>query len=138
MVLIENDPVDSARLAEMVAAARPNMKLSTLAGGDAAIARFEQGLAVERPQSSTLVLLSLDLPASDGFRILSAVKTHPALRRIPIVAYSSSQAPNLVRMVYDMHANCFMVRPTMSEEAAKAFATALAFWFNTVELPLYS
>ena len=45
------------------------------------------------PPVPNLVLLDLNLPRKDGRSVLADVKSDPALRRIPVVIFSTSQAP---------------------------------------------
>ncbi len=58
-----------------------------------------------------LVLLDLRLPRTDGLEVLRQVKSHPELRRLPVVVLTTSDAERDVAMAYEYHANCFVTKP---------------------------
>ncbi len=59
----------------------------------------------------TLILLDLNLPRKSGREVLSEIKLDPALRSIPVVILTTSSAEDDIRRSYDLHANCYIVKP---------------------------
>jgi CheY-like chemotaxis protein len=58
-----------------------------------------------------LVLLDLNLPRKDGREVLAEVRSDPALRRVPIVVLTSSQADEDILRSYDLRANGYLTKP---------------------------
>ena len=63
-----------------------------------------------------LILLDLNLPKKNGFEVLEEIKAHPALRRVPVVILTSSQAERDILRGYDLRANCFVSKPVEVDE----------------------
>ena len=82
-----------------------------------------------------LILLDLNLPRMDGREVLAEVKSDPALRRIPVVILSGSAAEEDLVRAYDLHANCYVVKPVGAEEFAKIVKSIPTFWLSVVSLP---
>lgn len=58
-----------------------------------------------------VILLDLRLPKIDGLTVLQAFKTHPALRRIPVVVLTTSKEDRDIQVAYDQGANSYIVKP---------------------------
>ena len=91
-------------------------------------ARREEG-------NPAVMLLDLKLPKVNGLEVLQAVRSHPALRSIPVVMLTSSQEESDVLKSYELGVNAYVVKPV----EFKAFVTAIAdlgvFWAVLNEPP---
>ncbi|HEX9078022.1 MAG TPA: response regulator [Desulfuromonadaceae bacterium] len=58
-----------------------------------------------------LMLLDLRLPRIDGLEVLKEVKADPALRPIPVVILTTSDAERDLAMAYEYHANSYVTKP---------------------------
>lgn len=58
-----------------------------------------------------VVLLDLRLPKVDGLEVLKIIKNTEQLRRIPVVALTTSHAESDVARAYDCHVNSYLVKP---------------------------
>lgn len=74
------------------------------------IPRWEAGESLP-----AVILLDLRLPRIDGLTVLQTLKTHPALRRIPVVVLTTSKEDRDVRAAYDRGANSYIVKPVNFE-----------------------
>jgi CheY-like chemotaxis protein len=61
--------------------------------------------------SRLLVLLDLNLPASDGFRVLDRIKANPKTRPIPVIVLTSSDDDRDVSRCYELGCNVFITKP---------------------------
>jgi CheY-like chemotaxis protein len=82
-----------------------------------------------------LILLDLNLPKMGGREVLAEIKRHDALRMIPVVVLTSSEADQDVAKSYELGANCYVTKP-VGLEAFQAIVHAIeSFWFTVVKLP---
>lgn len=84
-----------------------------------------------------LVLLDLNLPKTDGRQVLAKVKKDAKLARIPVIAFSTSNSPDEVGATYDLHANCYLVKPLDYSSLATMIRQTIEYWLNVVQLPQY-
>ena len=75
-------------------------------------------------------------PSSDSCGVGCArVKSDPQMRRIPVVIYTSSNAPQDVTRAYELQANCYLVKPPDLAGIERMFGLLDEFWLQTVRLP---
>jgi CheY-like chemotaxis protein len=82
-----------------------------------------------------LILLDLNMPRKDGREALSEIKTSPALRRIPVVVMTTSQAERDIAKIYDLGANSYVTKPVTMDSLVDVLKTIGRYWFEIVELP---
>jgi chemotaxis family two-component system response regulator Rcp1 len=82
-----------------------------------------------------LVLLDLNLPRRDGRQVLADMKADPLLRSIPVVILTSSKAEDDVARMYDLHANCYIVKPVDFHRLIEIVQAIEGFWLSIVRLP---
>ncbi|MBP0013573.1 response regulator [Roseofilum reptotaenium CS-1145] len=83
-----------------------------------------------------LVLLDLNLPRKNGREVLAEIKTDPKLKHIPILILSTSQRPEDIQESYQLHANCYLHKPSNLKQLFHLVEQIETFWFRTVSLPL--
>ena len=82
-----------------------------------------------------LILLDLNLPRKDGREVLQEIKADPALHKIPVVVLTSSHAETDVCKTYDLHANCYIVKPVDFPALVEVVRSIDKFWMTVVTLP---
>jgi CheY-like chemotaxis protein len=82
-----------------------------------------------------LILLDLNLPRMDGREVLAQIKEDEALRTIPTVILTTSDAEADIVASYELHANCYLTKPVMMEAFEKLVGSINSFWLTTVKLP---
>lgn len=88
--------------------------------------------AAPRP---SLILLDLNLPGRSGHEILEELKSDRALRGIPVVVLSTSEAERDVAKAYNLGANSFVSKPMDVEDFTRAIHAVQDYWFRVVCLP---
>ncbi len=83
----------------------------------------------------SLVLLDLNMPRKDGREVLADMKADNRLRKIPVVILTTSEAQEDILRSYDLHANCFISKPTALSQLVKVLQVLEDFWFGIVQLP---
>lgn len=88
--------------------------------------------AARRPD---LILLDLNLPRKSGREVLTEVKADDTLKSIPVVVLTTSSAEEDIVKSYNLHANCYVVKPVGLENFLAAVQSIRHFWFSVVALP---
>jgi len=81
--------------------------------------------AKELPQ---LILLDINMPRKNGFEALEELKQNEALRKIPVVIFSTSRATKDVERAYELGASCFVNKPNSIEEWCDKMGKLGRFW----------
>lgn len=148
ILLVEDNPGDVRLVREALAAGpvkgrgAPGSPTSVwshlhVAGdGVAALDFLRRHNAWEDAPRPDLILLDLNLPRVDGWEVLSTVKADAALRTIPVVVLSTSQAEEDMLLAYELRANCCVTKPGDLESFIRTVRTIVEFWLQVVRLPL--
>ena len=90
--------------------------------------------AAARPRPG-LILLDLNMPRKDGREALQEIKSHPELRRIPVVVMTTSKAEEDILRTYELGVNSFITKPITFDGLVDVLRTLGKYWFEVVELP---
>lgn len=82
-----------------------------------------------------LILLDLNMPKKDGREVLAAIKLHEDLKRIPVVILTTSSSEADILKTYNLHANCYIVKPLNLDEFIRVVRSIESFWLSIVKLP---
>lgn len=77
-----------------------------------------------------VILLDLRLPRVDGIDVLRAIKENEALKTIPVVVLTTSEAEKDVAKAYYNHANSYLVKPVGFEEFKKLMDDLGFYWLG--------
>src|SRR4051812_37598924 len=58
-----------------------------------------------------LIVLDADMPGTDGYNCLIAIKNNSKIADIPVIFYSTSSAPFLIQNAYESGACKYIVKP---------------------------
>lgn len=134
LVLLVEDNDDHAELvARCFERRRAQLRLERLPDGEAALAWLEarKAKAPTGPDGlPDLILLDLRLPKVDGMEVLDRIKADEALRAVPVVVLSSSDAEADVLRAYGRHANSYVVKPLDFEALKEALEGLGIFWLD--------
>ena len=82
-----------------------------------------------------LVLLDLNMPKKDGREALREIKSHPQLRRLPVIVLTTSRAEEDVFRAYDMGVNSFIRKPIHFDKFVEMAQGLAKFWLEVATLP---
>lgn len=82
-----------------------------------------------------LILLDLNMPKMDGREALKEIKSHPELKRIPVVVFTTSKAEEDVYRTYNLGVNSFVTKPVTFDSLVNIVQEIGRYWFEIVELP---
>ena len=137
ILLVEDDP-GHARLIEKNLR-RSNITNQIVTVGDGRLALdylFGEGeYAGSERGSPLLVLLDLNLPVLDGYRVLARMKTDERTKRIPVIILTSTlDDTREVSRCYDSGCSVYITKPVEYEEFAMAIRR-LGLFLSIVNIP---
>ena len=135
ILLVEDNPGDVRLTREALREGKVRNNLSVAADGVEAIAYLRKEGEYADAVRPDLILLDLNLPRKDGREVLKEIKADPALRHIPVVVLTSSQAEEDIVRAYDLHANCYVTKPVDLEKFMVVVKSIDVFWLTVVTLP---
>ncbi len=94
--------------------------------------QYSDGAIAPRPG---VILLDLNMPRKDGREVLKEIKADPALRRIPIIVLTTSEAEEDIYRSYDLGVNSFITKPVTFVSLVEVMRSLGQYWFEIVELP---
>jgi CheY-like chemotaxis protein len=82
-----------------------------------------------------LILLDLNLPKKDGREVLDEIKSDPALRNIPVVVLTVSEAHEDIVRAYNQNVNAYITKPVDLDQFVRVVQSIEDFWLSIVSLP---
>ena len=82
------------------------------------------------------VLLDIKLPRRSGMEVLSWLRDHDELRRIPVIMLTSSNQPSDVNRAYDLGVNSYLVKPSALDELVEVIRKLSAYWLEMNTQPI--
>jgi two-component system, chemotaxis family, response regulator Rcp1 len=135
LLLVEDNPGDVRLTIEALKEGKVINRLTVVKDGEQAIAvlrRQGQYADAARPD---LILLDLNLPRKGGLEVLAEIKNDPDLGQIPVVVLTTSQAEQDILRTYQLHANCYIVKPVDLNQFMNVVQSIRSFWLAVVMLP---
>lgn len=86
-------------------------------------------------ENPSLILLDLNMPGLDGRKILKIIKEDSALKQIPVIILTTSNAESDVTACYQMGANTYVQKPVNFDGLIEAVKTIKAYWCEIALLP---
>ncbi|MBZ5663315.1 MAG: response regulator [Acidobacteriia bacterium] len=135
VLLVDDNPADIDLTRDVLAKSKRRFHVNTVTDGAEAISFLRcQGKYVEAP-SPDLVVLDLNLPRKDGRDVLADIKADPALAKIPVVIFTSSQANSDIARSYELGANCYLRKPGNLPDFVAVVQSMADFWLGFASLP---
>ena len=135
ILLVEDSVSDTMLIRRSFARSKLDHTLYCVEDGEKAIAFLKQQVEYKRVVRPDLVILDLNLPRLDGREVLAQIKQDPDLKRIPVIVLTTSSAEQDVISSYDLHANCYIVKPFDVYDFLQIANFIEQFWLSTVTLP---
>ncbi len=135
ILLVEDSPGDVRLMQEALTDARVANNLHVVRDGVEAmqfLRREKNFTGAVRPD---LILLDLNLPRKDGREVLREIKADSDLKRIPVIILTTSDAEADVLKSYNLHANCYLVKPVNVDRFFDLVRSLHGFWLTVVKYP---
>jgi len=135
VLLVEDDPGDTLMIREAFTDNKVRNTLACVTDGVEAMRYLRrEGEYADAPRPD-LILLDLNLPRKDGREVLAEIKGDEALRAIPVVVLTTSQAEEDVLRSYQLHANAYVAKPVDFERFVAVVRQIDDFFVTVVKLP---
>ena len=135
VLLVEDNPGDIRLMREALRDGVAKKKLDAVEDGEEALAYLRREAPYADKPTPDLIFLDLNLPKKDGREVLIEIKRDDQLRRIPVVILTTSEAERDVSRAYELHANCYIKKPTDLDEYMEVIRACENFWLQIVRLP---
>ena len=135
ILLVEDNPGDIRLTQEVLKDGKIHNHLSIAEDGVQALAFLQQQPPYDDAPHPDLILLDLNLPKKGGQEVLEVIKADQRLRRIPVIILTTSLAEEDIVRAYNLHANCYIVKPINLDQFIKVVKSIEEFWLTIVKLP---
>jgi CheY-like chemotaxis protein len=109
ILLVEDDPGHARLVEKNLRRACIKNKIVHFSDGQKIITFLENGRAAA--DSPLLILMDLNLPILDGYRVLERLKGNPATRHIPVVVLTTSDDPREVARSHELGCDGYITKP---------------------------
>lgn len=135
ILLVEDNAGDAVLLKEAFNSVGIDQTIEVATDGKGALGALSNYQDLDAAERPDLVLLDLNLPGLDGKEVLNLIRSNCALKSLPVIVLSSSNAPADVADAYDLCANAYIVKPTEMSGYLKMVRTLSDFWLDLAQLP---
>ncbi|SDC11665.1 response regulator [Actinokineospora iranica] len=135
VLLVEDDDGDVLMTREAFEHYKIRNQLHVVSDGEQAVQFLRrEGQYADAPRPD-LILLDLNLPRFDGRQVLAEIKADPALRLIPVVVLTTSEAEEDILRSYELHANAYVTKPVDFDRFIEIIRKIDEFFVTVVKLP---
>jgi chemotaxis family two-component system response regulator Rcp1 len=135
ILLVEDNTGDVRLTMEALRDVKASNHLTVASNGVEALAMLRGMPPHKEAGHFDLILLDLNLPKKNGRELLADLKSDPKLKRIPVVILTTSKAEEDILKAYDLHANCYITKPTDFDQFMHVVRSIEDFWLSVVTLP---
>lgn len=135
VLLVEDDQGDILLTKEAFDLNKVRNRLNVVNDGEQAMAYLRRDAPYTDAPRPDLILLDLNLPRMGGLEVLAEVKADAALRTIPVVVLTTSEAEEDILHSYRLHANAYVSKPVDFEQFIRVVRQIDDFFVTVVKLP---
>lgn len=137
LLVVEDSEADVELLREALGDREPLISLDVVRDGEDALRFLHRTGPHADAALPDLIVLDLNLPRLTGFEVLRALREDgdPALRRLPVVVFTTSRSQGDIQAAYDLHASSFVTKPTVYEQYLETVSAFRDFWLRFAQLP---
>lgn len=133
LVMVDDDPEDILLVKTAVRRSDLPLDVISLYDGDSLFAFLHRELGESPPAQLTppmIVLLDLNMPRLDGRKCLQKIKQNPLWADLPVLIFSTSDAPDDIRRSYELNANSYICKPDDPNTLDKILSAVYRYWFG--------
>ncbi|MGB3615992.1 MAG: response regulator [Elainellaceae cyanobacterium] len=137
LLIVEDSNEDFETLKRLLRRTSSSIKMQRCVNGEQALEflyRRGQYQEDEAPRPK-MIILDLNLPRTDGRQVLHQIKQDQALKKIPIVVFTTSSSPKDIDECYSHGVNSYIVKPMDFSQLKQNIQTLVDYWFGVTTLP---
>lgn len=135
ILLVEDNPGDVRLTREALKESKVRNQMDVVGDGIEALAFLRREAPFGNAARPDLILLDLNLPRMGGLEVLGKIKADEALKSIPVVILTTSQAEQDIVHSYKLFANAYVTKPVDLEQFITVIKSIEDFWVEIVKLP---
>lgn len=135
ILLVEDNPGDARLTREAMREGKMLNRIHHVRDGVEALAFLRHEDEFRDVPVPDIILLDLNMPRKNGREVLAEIKEDSRLRLIPIVVLTTSENEKDIIESYELHANCYIVKPVNLERFTEIVRAIENFWLSIVTLP---
>ena len=135
ILLIDDNDDDILVLEKAFAKTAPLHRLKSLRDPEAALAYLRQQGRYQQVRRPDVVLLDINMPQRDGFKILEDLTADPTLRDLRVVILTTSQEEADVVRAYALGACAFISKPIGVRATEELITRLTLYWGLVVRIP---
>lgn len=135
ILLVEDNPGDVRLMQDYMKRSKVANNLNTVSNGAQALEYLHHGGKYANAPMPHLIILDLNMPIKGGREVLVEVKEDPALKHIPIIILTTSDAQLDIYNSYLLHANCYLTKPNDLDQFYRVVNAIEDFWMSLAKLP---
>jgi len=135
VLMVDDNPADVDLTREVLAQSEGHFHVNAVNDGEEAISFLRRWGKYAGAPVPDLVVLDLNLPRQDGCEVLSHIKADPALAKIPVVIFTTSQSNSDITRSYKLGANCYLRKPGNLPEFIAVVQSMAEFGLGFASLP---
>lgn len=135
ILFVEDNPGDVRLVQEALKDQPLRFQLHAVSDVDEARAFLKREGRFAGAPRPDLILLDMNLPKEHGRELLADIKSDPDSRSIPVIVLTSSDRDKDIQSAYDLHANCFIIKPIDLEQFMEVIHAVMNFWLKVARLP---
>ncbi len=137
ILLAEDEPADAHLVKTALAENHIQVDLRHVQDGREVLEYLRrQGSRYANAPRPNLILMDLNMPRMHGHECLTTLKRDPALRDIPVVILSTSEAERDVVTSYHLGASGYVTKPVDVDQFIAAIGILCNYWLTLVRLPV--
>ncbi|MBL4720709.1 MAG: response regulator [Alphaproteobacteria bacterium] len=138
ILIADDDPDDRLLIEECLREARVSNNITFVEDGvELMDYLYRRGKYSDRSDAFMpgLILLDLNMPRKDGREALKEIRADENLRRIPVIALTTSKEEVDIFRTYDLGVSSYITKPVSFDEFVKTLNTVSEYWLQIVHLP---
>ena len=135
VLLVDDNAADIDLTSEVLAKSKRHFHVNVVNDGAQAVSFLRREGEYAKAPAPDLVVLDLNLPRKDGRDVLTDIKSDPALAKIPVVIFTTSQANSDISRSYELGANCYLRKPGNLPDFIAVVQSMADFWLGFASLP---
>ena len=135
LLIADDDPDDRLLISEAFNESQFDHQIDFVENGEDLLKYLRQEEPFQDRMLPGLILLDLNMPIMDGRTALMHIKTDPTLKRIPVIALTTSNAEEDIQRTYELGVSAFISKPSTDEGLTELVRSLNDHWMRFVALP---